>query len=1297
MKLSKFRSHRCIALGAVVIASIASSSAQELSYLRGYGHVRARIGVQRAVFECESDAKADILQGKMLADMFWDAGTNVKVTKTTVHGHNVTLRSWAPYGSIAVIRNGKYVIAVGAEDDAKLVARLEGETDTLNGTPISEPTKPYPKYLDMYDLRAVKAYTYAMRGNAGYALDTHWPFLKKFGMNVAFQSLIGRQSPAPGVFEYAPIDYEFEMANKNDGLASVGLIGGGEVPLWVYNRMPFQMTQPSPTSLLTEFLSSGGNGAHFESWGMTAQERAQGGQIFLKDAMKRYVDNPALGAWQLYAGSPGAEIGFHDRYTQFLDYSPSAQSLFRAWLQNVRHFDLATLGQRWYGDASKYSNREQVTIPDSNSFYGALGKESMLFRDGWQLASARDGNETPPPPGDPAWNNVQMPPSQDQLLLPAGEAFFRLEFDSKSWPTYPEAWLVIDAFVRGPKPVEAWMNREKLGEFRASGFSDSLNLVGHLRPGMNELIIRVPRGSNEAAGATNYNEGRLNGPVFMTRVKPVKFPELGPYDNARFLDFHEWQAQAIEDSHIDLLNTALAIDPNHPVILSGGAGLLGDKISDLAEKYATGAQFTGREGYYNPWWSGIGLLGGFYGTSEESAQTSATGLTRELGWMLFDADSNHCMFLNLDLYQKEEQASGWFTKHKRALELIGKYNRVMPSIANFYSMRAERNGSREPINWDLGRGGLQAAHFDGAYATETQILNGEVDKCSFLLDDGTDSMDPDVLNGIKRYIQNGGTFIALFQTGLKDTINSKVQPLSALTGMTAKTHPNAPLKITGDSGLLKNLQGRTVSSQGMTFVPADASVVEPGSNSRGLAAYDDGKIAMTVRQIGKGRIVQIGATYWRDQGPKEAEFLTELLTDLGVKRNADANNPKVWVRKMVTKNGLKDLLVAYNNDEKGPQSAEVKLAVAQKPEQVTEEISGQSVPFTYADGWVTIPNVSFEASETHIFGMKHADLANGLAEWWSEKKTYWRMPSVATSPAVEAIRQQLATAGESGDPDVIAFKKWKFMADRTGSASAAPTWTAANFDDHQWQDSESHPWNIFHQDLADWHGVGLYRSAFNVPANWADRRVLLNMYSYDLPIVYDQAEFYLNGSKVADYKAHTGNQTYAYDVTPLLKPTGNVLTVKVTGGKDLSGLIGNVWLQPELKLNGVMELGGTWQTIGADFKPGPETTLPGKPVARSLSKVVEIPTSWQGKMIYLHLDTGSQWVGSVVVNGHLINTNSYLHLYGPRFELNLTPYIKEGKNKIELWPAATIPASYQVTGRADTVEMPVTEVRLGIQ
>ena len=84
-------------------------------------------------------------------------------------------------------------------------------------------------------------------------------------------------------------------------------------------------------------------------------------------------------------------------------------------------------------------------------------------------------------------------------------------------------------------------------------------------------------------------------------------------------------------------------------------------------------------------------------------------------------------------------------------------------------------------------------------------------------------------------------------------------------------------------------------------------------------------------------------------------------------------------------------------------------------------------------------------------------------------------------------------------------------------------------------------------------------------------------------------------------------------------------------------------------------------------------------------------------MIYLHLDTGSQWVGSVVVNGHLINTNSYLHLYGPRFELNLTPYIKEGKNKIELWPAATIPASYQVTGRADTVEMPVTEVRLGIQ
>jgi hypothetical protein len=615
------------------------------------------------------------------------------------------------------------VFAIGATDESNLTTKLGGETDSLTGTVTTEPLKAYPRYLDMFDLRAVKAYTYAMRGNAGFTLDSHWPFLKNFGLNIAFQALSARQTDGPGLFAYAPVDYEFQLANQNNGLASVGLAAQGEAPLWEYNRKPYLMAQPSPTSLLGTFLSTGGTGAHYESWGITPQDRAESSQIFVQQAMQRYMDNPALGAWQLYGGSPGGEFAYHDRYTEFLDYSRSAQFLFRSWLQNTRHLDLASLGQRWYGDSARYSSWDQVTIPDFNEFYGPLDKTALLLSDGWQLSSARDAIELPPPAGDPSWLNVEMPPSQQRMLLPAGEAFYRIEFDPKDWASSREAWLVCDAYARSSKKVGVWLNREKLTDAPANAAGFSVDLAGHLKPGMNELIFRVPRGGTETTGAATYSEGHVLGPVFLTQARPVNYPNLGKTNNARQSDVREWQAFAVQSSQMGMMNTAMAIDPNHPIVISGGGGLLGDKISEVAEKYAAAMQFTGREGYYNPWWSGIGLLSGVYATSEESAQANATALTRELGWMLFDADSNHCLFLNLDLYQKEEQTSGWFTKHKKALQLIGKFQRVMPDAAIFVSSRDERTGSREPWNTDIGRGELQAAHFDNAYATETQLIN----------------------------------------------------------------------------------------------------------------------------------------------------------------------------------------------------------------------------------------------------------------------------------------------------------------------------------------------------------------------------------------------------------------------------------------------------------------------------------------------------------------------------------------------------------------------------------------------
>ena len=232
--------------------------------------------------------------------------------------------------------------------------------------------------------------------------------------------------------------------------------------------------------------------------------------------------------------------------------------------------------------------------------------------------------------------------------------------------------------------------------------------------------------------------------------------------------------------------------------------------------------------------------------------------------------------------------------------------------------------------------------------------------------------------------------------------------------------------------------------------------------------------------------------------------------------------------------------------------------------------------------------------------------------------------------------------------------------------------------------------------LADWRGAGLYRATFTVPSSWNGRRIILNLFDFDRPIVYDRGEFFINGTKVADYKSHGWSQAYAYDVTDLLHEGANVLAVRVQGGKQFSGICGNLWLEPERRFAAEMDLAGPWQIVKADYKSEEPTTLPGNPVGRYLQRDVDLPAGWAGKTVFLHWEAETQWLASVLVNGHPINTNGSLHPFSPRCEMNLTPYLVPGKNRIELWPYVTIPSVFatEVEGEAP---MPVTAIRLGVQ
>jgi hypothetical protein len=1256
--------------------------------LRGYGKVAAAFGPGQAVFTCEDEAHAEWLLGKLRADLFWDAGDAATEKNLKVGEREVLAQAWEPYGWVALARVGKQVVVAGAENEAALVARVQKEPRLLSPEARFKPAQAYPGYFDFYDLKAFKLYTHAMSSVHGEGLASHWPFVKKFGLGgMAFQDLgVWTQCPAPGVLTFCSTEYEIREAERQGGMTVAGITGGGEVPLWIHNQFPASMMQPSPTSLLGAWGAAGAAGAHYESWWMPLEQRRAGALAFQRQAMARYAQSPALGGWHIYAGSPGAELGLHERTGEVWDYSPAGQEGFRTWLRDVRGLDLKALGQRWFGDPARFKSWPEVTIPDISGLFGALEEGGWRLATNWQWLRAPGADDEAPPAADAAWTPLSMPPSQQQDFLPWGAAFYRCEFDAAEWLKKNEGravYLVCADMIRSKRPVGVWLNGKSIGPYKPANADPApfaLKLAEAPKAGKNELILRIPMGGDE------YHEGKILGPVFLTTTEPKPFPYLGRGGNARHADVREWQMFSVGRYHEPVLDEARAVDPERPYVLSCAAIGETDMVSGLAARYGTSVQHTGREAWYHPWWAGLGYVAGFYGTSEPSATTHGKGLSRMLGWILLDGDSNHNLFWDIEDYIREEKGNGWFTANQRILHLFGKYLREKPEIVIFRSARTHRLGSSAPWNWDIGRGELQAAHYDNVYATERELLLGLVQEYPVLFDAGSEFMEEDVLQALTRYVENGGTYVALHHTGRHSAVEPDSYPISKLTGFkVVQQARNGKLRFEEKVPFFKGWEGKTFVGSGTALdwtgrdhaQDAGVGLEGQGNDTTVLARWEDGKVAVGCRRIGKGTVIVLGSTFWREgrdeagawrsRTDMERNFFERLFTDLGVRRNADATSADVWARKAITKNGLQEWVLAYNSKDSELKS-DLAFRLAAKPETVWDLVAQKPVTFEQAaDGWVKIKDVAFAGQGVRIFGARRTDLAGGLPFWWAEKTKYWKRGT--EKPAAPP-----AAAKEIKLPGVVAFNEWRFLPDQDGAVGAKPEWLQPDFDDAAWRKLAPVPWNLLDEDLKEYRGTGLYRARFTPPAEWRGRRVVLGLYSFNTPIVYDEGEFLLNGAKVTTYKAHGWSQTYAYDVTEKLKDGANVLAVRVKGGKEFSGVAAGVWLAAERKLEPALDLNGEWQGAGPDFRATGAVKLPGRAKACFLFRNVEIPAAWQGRSVFLHVESATQWLGSVVVNGRPINYNSYLHPFGLRAEINLTPFLQPGRaNRIELWPFATMP------------------------
>ena len=1246
-------------LALLALACLCRPAAAETVALRGYGKVTADLSPNRAVFTCESAQKADVLLGKLLADLFWDAGAAHLQHTVAVKGAAFTVHSWAPYGALLAARAGRQVVLLGGAEEAA-VARSAALEPLLFGRDVAcAPAQPYPVYLDAFDLRAYKFYTHAMSSVSKLGLDTHWPFLEQLGLSaMSFQQLLfHRMSPAPGVIETTATDYEMKEAERHGGLVMAGISGGGEFPLWVYNKYPEVMAQPTPTTLFGSWGGAGAAGAHYESWGIPEATLAATGLTFLRQSMQRYLSSPALGGWLLYSGAPGMEMAMHSRSGMYWDYSPVAEGEFRKWLREVRGYTLADMGRRWYGDSGHFTSWDQITVPDLNDFYGGTCVGGVRLADNWQFQPAAPEATVPPPAGDPRWLPYALPPSQQGDFLPWGPSFYRTTFNGDRWQQPGQSlYLACVANNYAREGISLWLNGKLLGQFKPTDNTIGgvqVEITGLVTPGANQLVFKVP-------STSPHNEGRIVGPVYLCPVQPKFYPYLGPQLNARYADLRLFQGYGVYRIHLPVAEMARAVDPDRPFVFSPGSGAdTADAAEQLAVRFGGSLQNTGREAYTFPYWTGYGYVGGFYGTSEPSATTTGPNLDRLLGMISFDGDSNHILFWDIENYINYEKETGWFTKHARQIQLFGKALRDNPRLVLYRSSRNALLGSTTFSRYDIGNSDMQAAHYDNVYANDSDVLSGRIDKFPVLFDTGDDFLEPDMLAALTRYVTNGGTFVASPATGRHTLEEVNSYPLGPLVGCTlANPQKRGTLRFGTNLPVLNAYAGQSFAADGiaLTPVPGPHAIVP-------LATWEDGTLAIGVRQVGQGRVIVLGSGFWRAEGLRN-DFYDKFFGDLGIGRTATADSPTVWTHKFVTKNGLQDWIIAFNITN-APQTVGLAYQVAGQPAVVWNMTTRQAVDFTYTpEGWVRLAPVSLDPQSLAIFGSPRGSLLGGLPVWWGEKTKYWKRCD-ATAPAVPAA-----------PAEVIALDQWRFTPDPDAKISATEAWKTAGFADGAWQSVPSGIWDLIFTDPArrHYHGLALYRRSFTLPAAWSGHRVTLNLECFNTPIVYDAGEFYLNGKLVTTYAARGWAQFYNYDVTALLRPGTNVLAVKVTGGAQFSGIAAPIWLAPEKLLSPVIDLAGPWAAVKQDYRTQETVTLPGTVTARYLVRTVALPADWAQKTVYLHVETGRQWLGSVVVNGHPLNLNAALHPYPLRAEINLTPFLKPGQdNRLELWPYQTIP------------------------
>ena len=1002
----------------ILLASL-NSTAEEF-HLRALGNLRwepyrvtsSSTLIQGSIIHCDTSEKASYCASKFYTDVLF-YGDAVKIEQLP---GAVRLAD----GSVCQIlseKNRVYIL-FGPTEELLKKAVPNGKAPRIRA---------YPRWLDRFDNDAA-CMAFLGWGDKPADLDDDFRWARRYFSRFLLGGTFEQNYVAPGIFDTSTPDWTAWVGKKYDAAVDIYLASTKPGhPFFPLNIQP--PLTVAPNTYLNKELN-------LRTQGMEQYEDAALYQF--ANHMKQYEN------YSCYFAS--AELG----ETSILGFTPLVDSAFlrQEWQKYLREkcrYTLKQVGEKHYNDANHFRSWKEVPVPTPADFAGWNPATCLnLKNDNWEFRADEDGSgikkkffqpdATPwPISGNPGDGKLQVYNREVDIVRQRGKVslWSRYEFSLTPQQAHTLKFLHQEPlFWHRPhySIQKIWLNGKEMKRLtRHKGTPadrDECFLLSGLKSGKNTLVIH---GFGQPAP----------GYLFLAPTGPWRYPSNDPGKNRRYFDLTEFVANLRAQYVERRMRAFLAGDPAGRPQLVMACDSIFDLLIPIMKKYGGFPHDTGMMGAtYCPWTTTYAIPHGIPISGEPGicASTAAQMDRYMCLWTAMGIESVNLLWAPRTYRHGENGAVGRLIEKKR--EEIRAWGKMEFPDAKIGVMRSVRNASRLGFsggwNWDGTRGTLQETGRRGQLLDPADLISGIADRYPVILDAATELLTEEELAGIERYVHNGGTFIALHVTGMHSPERARSWPISRLTGLRPTTIQPLSDKITflQDQKLWPSLCGKTIDSHGFAFdytgknqtgnelamqaLARDVKVIAEWEN----LPKQTGKIAVASRRIGKGRLIVLGSTFWRQardsngswrHSPQSAHYLDELLHSLGIPRISTVSpaGKQVFAEKFRSKNGLYDLYLIVRPTSKAAEELFSVTFHTPAPAKLYNYLQPGHPEVSFHrndDGSFTVSNLKLGPFGRALLAAPVADPANAPKRWLTSLAGRWQ--ALPNSPETAAVRDR---------------------------------------------------------------------------------------------------------------------------------------------------------------------------------------------------------------------------------------------------------------------------------------------------